>query len=322
MIYLQAIALIFFLFLLVKTTDFLVSVLDVFATKTHLKKLSLTFVLIALSTSFPELAVGVSSAFQSQPLLSFGNVIGSNLANIGLVTAGSAFLVGHLKISLKEIKSLKKNLFFSFLVSFLPFVLLWDKKLGRVDGLIMISLFLWYSLTTLSGRDFRESGLFGLVSGFAKNFLSQKTLPLLAQFFLGTAVLLWAAQTTVRLSLVLASYFQIPPFFLGLFLLAVATTLPELIFQIRAGSQSKDKLVLGNLLGSMAVNASLVLGVTVFISPIVLSTRKSYFLPVLAFLLLYGLLTLFVFDKKGITRSRALVLLIVYFLFALVETMD
>lgn len=317
MILIQSLALLFSILILVKSTDFLVSVLDGLAAKTHLKKLSLTFILIALSTSFPELAVGLTAAAQGRPFLSLGNVLGSNIANLGLITAGSALLVGHLKTT--EIKSLNRSLVFGFGVSLLPFLLLWDKKLSQIDGFILISLFLWYSLTSLSGRDFKEYGLFGVVSGFAKNFISKKTLPLTAQFFLGAAILFWAAQNSVRFSVNLASELQIPLFFVGLFLLAIGTSLPELIFQIRAGEKRKDKLVLGNLLGSISANSTLVIGLTVIFNPIVLATRKPYFLPGLAFLTLFLLFWRFISGKKGINRPRALILLAVYLLFAVLE---
>ena len=111
------------------------------------------------------------------------------------------------------------------------------------------------------------------------------------------------------------------PFLVGLFLVAVGTSLPELSFEIEAIRKKEVGMVYGNLLGSIVANSSLILGVTALIVPIRLSERdvESYLVATVAFVLVFGAFWWLVRTKKRLDRWEGGVLVLIYGLFALWE---
>jgi len=130
----------FFAFLLVKATDILIVNFRALSLKTKLGKFALTSLILGLATSLPELFVGLSSAFNNQPILSLGNIIGANIANLSLVLGGAALVVG--LINIKE-GFIRRDIFYAFLAASAPMILLFDKFLSRIDGL-NLTCFLYF----------------------------------------------------------------------------------------------------------------------------------------------------------------------------------
>ena len=124
----------FFSFLLIKATDILVVNLKGLSTRIGLGQFAVTTFLLALATSLPELFVGITSALEGTPNLSLGNIIGSNIADLSLVIGGAALFAGSVNV---RGRFLNRDVFYAFLAGAAPMVLLFDKKLTRVDGLIL-----------------------------------------------------------------------------------------------------------------------------------------------------------------------------------------
>jgi len=138
-----------FSFLLIKATDILIVNLKGFSQATGLGQFAMTTFLLALATSLPELFVGITSALEGTPSLSLGNIIGSNIADLSLVIGGAALVGG--TVGVHGI-FLRRDVFYAFLAGAAPMVLLFDKSLSRVDGLILLALYGFYNFWVFTER--------------------------------------------------------------------------------------------------------------------------------------------------------------------------
>lgn len=264
--------------------------------------------IMAVSTSLPELFVGISSALAGTPAIALGNVIGSNIADLTLVAGIVALLGRGLKVSHRAIK---KDAYLMVIIAVLPIVLMGlGRQLSRVDGIILVSVIVLYFAHLIGKkrklRDFREEVSRWGVIGHLIVFLA--ALPLL---FL-------ASKYVVESGTALAFDLALPAMFVGLFFLAIGTSLPELTFQARAVLRGARELALGDLIGSVIANSTLVLGVTAIITPITanffLFLTSSVFMIIVCFMF-----AVFLESGRGIHWKEGLILLMMYVLFLLVE---
>lgn len=313
-----------FSFLLIKATDILIVNLKRLADSTRLGEFAITSFILALATSLPELFVGISSAIEGTPILSLGNVIGSNIANLSLVIGGAAIIGGTLSI---EGLFLKRDVFYAFLAGAAPMLLLFDKFLSRLDGLILLILYGFYNFSVLSYRveevagevgGKKESGVTKLIRRLS-HAPSTRELKNLAWVFLGAALLLFSADMMVRVAIDLAAGLGLPLLLVGLFIIAVGTTSPELVFGIKAIRQKKPRMVLGNLLGSIVANGTLIIGITALISPFKVRAFGDYLLATMAYVAVFGLFYFFIRSKKKLERWEGAFLLGYYLAFVLFE---
>lgn len=306
-----------FSLVLVWATDLLIGSLKILSEETKVGKIALTTFILALATSIPELFVGITAAFEGRPGLSLGNVLGSNIADLSLVIGGAALLGGEV-IVLGEVFT--RDMFLTFLVSVLPIFLLLDKTLSRFDGAVLFLVYLFYQITVLKGKRKDSNG-----PGWIKRLL-KRLVPLSGnhkkewlKFFLGVVLLLVSADLLVRSAMNLAVSFSIPIILIGLFLVAIGTSLPELSFELQAIKRKEAGMVYGDLLGSVVANSSLVLGVTAILHPIKINFFDDFLLATVFFLFIFGLFYFFTKTKRKLERWEGVVLLGLYFLFALIE---
>ena len=115
-----------------------------------LSEFTAAFIIMALSTSLPELFVGITSAINKNPALSLGNVIGANISDLTLVLGFAVIVAKGIKVNRK---SIRKDSFFMFLIAILPIILMiLGKGISRLDGVILISVFLLYSWNLIKER--------------------------------------------------------------------------------------------------------------------------------------------------------------------------
>jgi cation:H+ antiporter len=309
---------IFFSFVLVKATELLIQALDQLTKSTRLKKFALTSLLLALATSLPELFVSVSAALANQPGLALGNILGSNIADMSLVIGGAAIVGGSLAVSGEF---LKQEIFYTFLAGALPLLLLIDNYLSRLEGILLILVYGAYNYTVLWGRaknrDFLTSAP---IRKFLKRFNQSSAPKHLAWVFIGVALLLFSADWLVRIATAMAYQIHLPVLFIGLFLISLGTSLPELSFEIAAVRKKEIGMVFGDLLGSVVANSTLILGLTALIRPIQLEHGLSvYFIATIFFAIIFSCFWFFVRSKKRLDWWEGLILIMVYLLFIIIE---
>lgn len=263
------------------------------------------FILIALATSIPELFVGISSALTQIPSLSLGNIIGSNIINLTLIIGVAALLGKKIKIE-KEIE--KKDLYYTSVIAILPIILFLDHELSRIDGIILLIAFSLYIFRLIT-----RIGHFKKVS----NGVAKKEVPIkLITFIISLIILLISANFVVEYSSLLIIDLALPPILIGLIIVSVGTTLPELSFEVYSILKGFSGMALGNLLGSVVVNSTLVLGITSIILPIQ-AYFPSFIIGTLFLLINLILFIIFAKTKKEISWKEGIILIILYVIFTI-----
>lgn len=307
--------LLFFSFLLIKSTEILIGALNRLSRASRLSKFGLTSFLLALATSLPELFVGITAALEKKPNLSLGNVLGSNIADLSLVIGGASIIGGSIGVAGSF---LFKDMVYVFIAGILPLLMLIDGRLTKVEGLMLLAIYGVYNFTVLKGRKkIRRRESFRKILRRLNHKSSDRQV---AWIFMGAALLIFSADGIVKTAGLLAQSFKVPLMLIGLFVVAIGTSLPELSFEIAAVRKRQTGMVFGDLLGSIVANSTLILGTTALICPIVLDAGfKVYFWATIAFLLMFFFFWLFVRTKRKLERWEGAVLLLLYLAFLFFE---
>lgn len=307
-------------FILIKATDILIVNFEALSAKTKIRKFALTGLILGLATSLPELFVGLSASFAGKSILSLGNIMGANIANLSLVVGGAALIGGALRV---EGIFLKKDVFYVFLAATAPMILLTDKVLSRIDGLILLTLYVFYQIVIFSEKkhrqEFKKTQEMGVIHRLIRKMNHLETKKEIGWILLSIIVLLFSADFLVRAAMKLAVVLNLPLILIGLLIVSVGTTLPELVFGIKAIKDKQSSMVFGNLSGSIAANATLIIGLVALISPMRIQAFASYFLATMAFLIIFGLFYFFIRTKHRLDRWEGLALLLVYLVFVIME---
>jgi cation:H+ antiporter len=289
------------------------------ATKLGVSPLAIGLTVVAFGTSAPELAVNITAAFADRPGLSFGNIVGSNLANIGLVV-GCCGLIRALPINSVVVR---REIPMMLLATVATIVMAADRMvdgdapyLDRGDGILLLlffSVFLYYTLGELIRQRADHPVLRDLVSTDlpgvgARVAVTRDSLLTLA----GLGALLYGADLTVAGATSLARSMGVPDAIIGMVLVAVGTSLPELAAGLIATVRGHMELAIGNVIGSNVFNLLLVLAVTVCIRPLEIPPYGMLDLGFVGLLSL-ALLLVSVTNARRIIRMEAGMLMAAYF---------
>lgn len=257
-------------------------------------------IIVGFGTSAPEMLVSATSAIEGSPNLALGNAYGSNIANIALIL-GVAAIVNPIKVD----KSLmKKELPFLLLTIPLTVVLILDGQISRIDAIILLAVFLVIMVISSLGKkeelaEDAENG--GKVSVFKSLFWLVLGLGLLIS---SSKALVWAAQE-------IAVWLGISELIIGLTIVALGTSLPELASSVSAARKNEHEVAFGNVVGSNLFNTLCVVGIAAVIAPVA-SDPKILLrdIPIVSVLTLL----LFVFAaRQKISRISGIFLVAVYF---------
>lgn len=297
-------------FVLVKSGAWLVQTLSRIARFLRWSEFMVAFLLMAFVSSLPELFIGISSALHQIPQVSFGNIIGANVINLTLAVGLATLFLKGLKV---ERQMVKKNSLFTALAALLPLVLILDKELSRIDGVILLLAFLVY-LSWLFSQKERFSRIYNDAHQGFKQFFRDIFV------FLGSVALLFlSAELVIYSATILAKILQVPAVIIGILLIGAGTALPETYFVVRAALRGKKEMILGNLMGCVTVTSLFVLGLVALLTPIKIVDFSPYFVARI-FLLMAVMFFLIIIRTGGkISKKEALFLLLVYLAFVTVE---
>ncbi len=218
--------------------------------------------IVAFGTSAPEMGVALSAALSGQPDITMGNILGSNIANTGLIL-GLGALLTPLTVRLRMLRT---EIPLLIVVSMALWAFATMGHLGRLAGLILLITFVAYCLA-LYRHSRKEPYTLQVEFDKSLNRKSSFWLDLvlviagLAGLVIGSKSLVWGAEN-------IAVYLGIPELIVGLILTAIGTSLPELATTVSAARKGQADLILGNVIGSNLSNLCAVLGVTACITPI------------------------------------------------------
>lgn len=317
MIVINLLLLLLFCFILIKAGDALIVGVDHLSKLSRLGKFTLSSMILALATTLPELVVSVTSALSGNSYIGLGTTIGSNIANISLIIGGAAVMGGSFSVAGEW---LKIDIFSVFLAGALPLVLLLDNNLSRVDGLILLAIFLLYNYSVLRRRPPGARHHSRLLKPMMSGSTLRATERWLLRLVLAAAALIFSAGMMVRLAVAIAQSLNVSVFLIGLFLVAVGTSLPELSLATESIRKKQVGMALGDLFGSVVANSTLILGLVALINPIRLTSGwQEYALAAAAFGVVFLLFWGFIRSKKRLERWEGLVLIAAYLVFVMLE---
>lgn len=269
----------------------------------------ITFILMSAATSTSELFIGVSSALQKIPSLSFGNILGANFLNIVLVLSVVSLLNRGIKI---ESRISRKNFWLITGIALLPIFFSLDGTISRMEGFILLIIFLSYIERIIKEKIYFTEILndFKIKQGIILQFFKQ-----FGWVILGLGIVVVFSNLLVFSANNLAKTLEFNLFSFGVIFVALISTLPEFIFGIRAWMLKHPEMIVGNSLGSIAFNSSFILGGVSLLNPISVLKNTDYFL-IAAFLFLsLVLLEIFIYSKNRISTKEGAILLSLYFIF-------
>ena len=289
-------------FLLLIGGDFLVKSAASLAKKLNISPFLIGVTVVSFGTSAPELIVSLKAAFNGSSGIAIGNVIGSNIANLALVL-GITVLIRPIVLDPKKLRFS----WFAMLVASLMFLgFSIDGILDRVDGLFLISGLILFLILSIRKRD----------DSFVEEELEKtlKTNLIPVYFIFGAAGLYYGSELLVDSAITIAKSFGISEFIIGVSVVALGTSLPELVTSIIAIIKGQSSISVGNLIGSNVFNIFAVLGITSAVNPL----KADSFLIAIDLPIMLGvtLLTgLFLLVSKRLGRVEGLLLITIYIMY-------
>lgn len=293
---------------LAKSADWVMKGISYFAHSLKIKSFLLSFLLLGIITSIPEMFVAFQSVVDKVPQLSIGNLLGGTIFKISFLLGISAILLS--RIVLDHGMTLF-DIGLSSLVMLAPAVVVWDGKLTRFEGILLIAIYCIH-ITFIN----KEQHVVSTIEYHAKHVKHATHAFILS--IIGLVGMAIASKYLVVLGISSATFLGIPPFVIGLFLLSLGTNLPELTLAIESIIKKKKDIAFGDILGSSVIN-TLILGIVCVVSPFSVPDpqRMQMTLIILALVSVFFLWA--ASTKKDITRREGIVLFTTYIAFVLFE---
>jgi len=286
---------------LIKGADFFVDGASNIAKLFKIPPLIIGLTVVAFGTSAPEASVSITASINNLNDISFGNIIGSNLMNTMVILGISAVFS---PIIVKE-RMVKKEIPFNLLATFILIIFFFVgyRTINRIEGVLLLTLFAWF--------------IFYLIKN-AKNTLMVDTEDLTHISKLKSSILLivgligiiLGGQFVTQSASNIAINLGMSEILVGLTIVALGTSLPELITSLVAAIKKENDIALGNIIGSNIFNILLVLGLSSIISPISMDTQAIVDLVIL--FVITTITLMFAFTGKKINRYEGFALLVLY----------
>lgn len=291
------------LFLLITGSNYLLKYSVELSLKYNISKVVIGLTVVSFATSAPELLISISSAIKNSSDIAISNVIGSNIANIGLVFSTVLVFV--------TIKISKNNISYDFpwliIVSLILLFFIQDLRISRIEGLFFIFLLIGFIYFMFRLRKPDQDKIEP-----AKNDIS--IFKIIILLIISSLILFFGSELFVNSAIFFADYFQVSERIIGLTLVAVGTSLPELVTSLVAIYKKELDISVGNIIGSNIFNILAVLGFTATIidlnvTGIQIIDYDIYIM--IAFSLILGFF-FFIPKKYTLYRLHGIILLILF----------
>jgi cation:H+ antiporter len=298
---------------LVKGADLLVSGSSTLAKKFKIPTLIIGLTIVAFGTSLPELVVNVFAALNGTTEVAFGNIIGSNIANI-LLVLGILAIIRPIKV---ESSTVWKQIPFALLAAVVLIIfsnyLLLDsihlETLTRVSGIIMLcffAIFIYYvidlarrSRSQVENKDFDIK-------------VQRKGYVATIMILMGLVGLFFGGKWVVEGAVHIAQQFGMSEFLISATIIAIGTSLPELVTGLNATLKKREELAVGNSIGSNIFNIFWILGITALIAPIVIPQFINFDMIFLIFVTFILFVSMFLGTKHRLDRWQGVLFLLLY----------
>ncbi len=314
MIFLYIAILILSFFTLAFSSGWLVRSLTRVAKFLGWKEFVVAFFTMALASSVPNLSVGISSALHKIPSLAFGEIVGNNIIDLSLAVALAALIAkGGLSLSSRTVQG---SGIFTIFIAALPLFLAMDGEITKSDGFVLILTFLVYISWLFSKKErygkIYDHSIKMSLGMFFKNIVNM---------VLAVSLLVLAAEGIVRSAIYFSEILFLPIALVGVLIVGLGNALPEIFFSVQAARRGEDWVVIGNLMGSVIITATLALGIVALIEPIVIKAISPFVIARFFLIISAIFFLLFLRTGKRIDRKEAVFLLLIYIAFVLAEVL-
>lgn len=267
-------------------------------------------VIVGFGTSAPEMIVSAIASYQGSPGIALGNAFGSNITNIALILGLTTILK---PISVHS-QVLKKELPILIVVTLICGFLIYDLSLSRIDAVFLIFIFSLVMFWTMKGNQSKSEDSFGLEVELELNQSDESIKKSFFNLSIGLVLLITSSRILVHGATAIAISLGVSDLIIGLTIVAVGTSLPELASSIIAAKKGESDIALGNVIGSNLFNTLAVLGIAGLINPLTVDQAiLKRDLALMTFLTI--ILFLFSVTSSKIGRVKGGILLIVYILY-------
>lgn len=271
----------------------------------RLSKYTVGFIIVAVISIIPETFIAINAAIKGIPSFGLGMLFGSNIADLTLIFAILVFYAGR---SLKvESKILKNHVIYPFILLF-PLILGLDGYFSRIEGVALI----------LAGAIFYYLALRDGTDGTMPEVTDNGRYKSIAMLLVSMAILLVGAHFTVTSATFVANSLGISPILVGMLIVGLGTTMPELFFSLRSIKKRDDSLAIGDLLGTILADATIVVGILALVNPFAFPQKIVYITGVFMVLASFMLFR-FMRSGRALTRREAWMLFAFWVVFVVVE---
>lgn len=310
-LFLNIVFLILGMVFLIKGADIFVDGASTVAKLLKVPTLIIGLTIVALGTSLPELAVSVAAAISKEVALSVGNVVGSNIFNILVVLGLTAILI---PITIEK-KVLKFELPYVIGGSLLLMIvsLIGNKEVTWYIGIIFLILLVVYIVILLL-RSKKENNI--EESEEEKSIKTKKDIIKAIIFLiLGAASIIFGGECVKTTAVFIADFIGMDEKLIALTIVALGTSLPELVTSIVAAKKGENDIALGNVIGSNTLNILFILGISGIIEPLPASGMQVDMIFMLFVTILLFVMAILTYKKKGIFRISGIILVSLYVLY-------
>lgn len=293
---------------LIKGADFFVEGASAVAKKLHVPALVIGMTIVAMGTSLPELSVSVTASMAGSNQLAIGNVVGSNIFNL-MVVLGSCALFSVLEVGEDTIK---KDFPFSVSCAVALAAMGWiGMEVGHIDGAILLVVFILFLLSMLSAaKKSRKAAAHEAEVEVEEEIVDIPTWLCIVYIVGGAVAIKFGGDWVVDSCTTLALKFGMSETLVGLTIVALGTSLPELVTSVVAAKKNELDMAIGNVVGSNIFNILLILGAASAISPITFMAVNA-----IDIMILVGfsvLVWIMCFKKKNLGRVDGIIMLLCY----------
>jgi cation:H+ antiporter len=294
---------------LASASHFTIKSIEKLIEMTGLSDASAGFIILAVLTSTPEIVVAIFSINQGTPAISIGDILGSNVFNIGVVI-GILGLIGYLKTCGTDLLMDLTDIL--FITALIPILLVINQYHildipSQIIGIILLSIFL-INIYLISRK--RRPAV--KLENYAEK-TRMKKIVVTTTLLLSFAIVVIAAHLTVDSALNIAVNLGVPPILIGAKIVSIGTSLPELTLDITAIKRGRVQLALGDIIGSNLTNLTLVLGLVLLTSPF--KVNLTIFIEMLPFLLITTIIFWRFIMRGKVSKIGGGILIITYVLF-------
>ena len=283
--------------MLVKGADWFVDGTSGMARKLGIPQLVVGLTIVAMGTSAPEAAVSITAALKNNAGIAIGNVIGSNILNILIILGVTAVIT---TVAIQK-STLYVEIPYMLVVTIVLILMGLDGKVSRIEGILLWGMFLIYLayLYYLAKKGKEE-----------KEKVEESIWKLIVSAILGGAIAVWGSDITVDAATKIAQILGMSERFIGLTIVALGTSLPELVTSVTAARKGNADIAIGNIVGSNIFNILFVIGTAALIIPVPFTT--GFLMDGVIAIMAGVLLWIAVFWKMELRRSWGIVMLAAY----------